>query len=138
MDTFNPSSFLYDLKDHMRIWVQSVHRTMNGSLDLGVPKGIHPVDGSVNSGVFNQFDKGNGSGVLVRIDAHGAIGTGAPYTWPAAGSVSIVHGLGRQPIGFHVVDADKDVRVFRPAAPNSSLIQLQPTDITASVTVYIF
>lgn len=135
--TFNPSSFLMQLTDQMQVWVQSVHKTINGNMDLGVPLKQCPTAGT-NFGVYTQFDKGNGSGILVRVDAHGSTGTGASYTWPAAGALTISHGLGRQPIGFKLVDCDKDVRVFRTASPTTKEILLQPTDTTASVTLYIF
>jgi hypothetical protein len=136
--TYNPSSFQLELSQQHKDWVQSVHKNMNGNLDLGVPKGQQPQDASVNAGVFTQFTKGNGSGILIRIAANGLSGTGASYNWPGAGSLVINHGLGRQPIGFHVVDSDKDVRVFRAAAPTNMQITVQPTDKTASVTLYIF
>lgn len=136
--TYNPSSMLSDLSLKNRQWVQSVHEALNGSIDMGAPTGNQPLDSSVNAGVYNQFEKSNGSGVLIRVDANGSTGTGASYTWPASGGLAIVHELGRQPIGFHVVDSDKAVQVFRTAAPNNSLIQVSPTDITASVTLYIF
>lgn len=136
--TYNPSSVITDLTMHMRKWVQSVHKTVNGALDLGVATGCQPQDSTVNAGVYTQFEKGNGSGILVRIAANGLVGTGALYNWPAVGDLSVVHELGRQPIGFHVVDSDKDVRVFRTAAPTQQLLTLKPTDITASVTLYIF
>lgn len=136
--TYNPSSILPELDVRRKQWVQSVHEQINGNLSLGDPIQNHPMDGSINAGVYNQFQKGNGSGQLVRVDAHGAVGTGAPYTWPAAGGLAIKHQLGRQPIGFSLMDADKDVRVFRTAAPTSAVLTVQPTDITASVTLYIF
>lgn len=136
--TFNPSSVIPILTDSMRQWVQSVHKNLNGALDLGAPASSQPQDATINAGVFTQFMKGNGSGILVRIAAHGLTGTGAPYNWPGAGSLAIAHGLGRQPIGFKLVDKDKAVDVYRTAAPTAQLLTVQPTDITASVTLYIF
>lgn len=136
--TVNPSNFLNDLPELQRQWVQNLHKTVNGALDLGVATKRQALDGSVNAGVYNNFVKGNGSGILIRVDAHGT-NNGAPYTWPGAGTpLQIIHGLGRKPIGYHVVDMDKDVRVFRTAAPTSTILTVQPTDNTASVTLYIF
>jgi len=98
----------------------------------------HPNDGSVNAGVYTGFDKGNSSGVLIRIDAHGSSNPGVTYTWPSSGGVKISHGLGRQPIGFKIVDKDKAVDVYRTAPPDKDFITLAATDISASVTVYVF
>ena len=138
MKTYNPSIFAGKVDYQMRIWTQSVHEALNSGINMGTPTGSHTaLDGSVNAGVFNQFDKGNSSGVLVRISATGT-NTGAPYSWPASGGLRISHGLLRQPIGFKVVDKDKTVDVFRTAPPDKDFITLQPTDTSASVTVYIF
>jgi hypothetical protein len=138
MKTYNPSIMADKLTHHMRVWVQSVHETLNNGVDMGTPKSSHPLDGSVNAGVYNVFDKGNSSGVLIRVAASGSTGTGAPYSWPASGSLKIAHGLLRQPIGFKIVDKDKTVDVFRTAPPDKDFITLAPTDKTASVTLYIF
>lgn len=136
--TYNPSSHSRKFPTEILPWAQSVHKILTGSVDMGIPNTQTPASFGINAGVYNTFGKGNGSGILVRITAHGVSGTGAPYSWPGAGGVTISHGLGRQPVGFHVVDSDKDVRVFRTAAPNAKNITLAPTDNTASVTVYIF
>jgi hypothetical protein len=136
--TVNPSNFLHQMTSEMRTWVQSLHQTINGNMDYGTGIKQSP-PGGVNSKVFTQFDKGNGSGVLIRIAAHGASGTGATYNW-AAVNVGIVinHGLLRQPVGFKIVDKDKTVDVYRTAAPDQNQITVAPTDNTASVTLYIF
>ena len=138
MKTYNPSIMADKLTHHMRVWVQSVHETLNNGVVMGTPKSSHPLDGSVNARVYNVFDKGNSSGVLIRVAASGSTGTGAPYSWPASGSLKIAHGLLRQPIGFKIVDKDKTVDVFRTAPPDKDFITLAPTDKTASVTLYIF
>lgn len=138
---FNPNSFALSLPDDHRQFVQSIASNMNGNLDMGTPQGTVPTTSGfgINQGVFSQFQKGNGSGVLVRIAAAGVSGTGATYNWTTANTgVVINHGLLRQPIGFHVVDMDKTVSVFRTAAPDQNQITLAPTDASASVTVYIF
>lgn len=136
--TYNPTSHVKQLTPQDRTWVQSAFREINGSLNLGVPTGSNPMDSGVNAGVYTQFDKGNGSGVLVRVAANGSLNTGALYNWPASGSLTIDHALGRKPIGFHVVDSDRDVRVFRTSPPTKTQLILQPTDPTASVTLYVF
>lgn len=136
--TFNPTSFIHQLSPEFRVWIQDLHKNFTGGIDLGIGVVQAPL-GGVNGGVYTQFSRSNGSGVLVRIAANGVAGTGAPYNWAAVGvGVVIAHGLQRQPIGFKLVDCDKDVRVFRTAAPDSTQITLASTDNTASVTVYIF
>lgn len=137
--TYNPSSMVSEVTEKMRTWMQSLHKEVNGGLDFGNPTGNTPTSGfGVNNGVYTQFERGNGSGVLVRIAANGVTGTGASYNWDGSGQVVINHGLLKQPIGFKVVDVDKDARIYRSAAPDSNTITLSSTDKTASVTVYIF
>jgi hypothetical protein len=123
----------------MRKWVQSVHQALTQGVDMGTPapNGTVPVGDPVNSGVFSQFEKGNGSGVLVRIAGTGANGN-APWRWPSSGALQIQHGLLRQPIGFIVADKDKTCDIWRTAPPTKDFIKLQCSDNTASVTVYIF
>lgn len=136
--TYNPTSFIVELTPHHTRWVQSVHKALNAGIDMGVGTGTSPPTGGVNDGVYTQFERGNGSGILVRVAATGVTGTGAAYTWPASGGLVINHTLGRKPVGFHLVDSDKAVQVFRTTPPTSTTITLQPTDVTASVTLYIF
>jgi len=138
---FDPNSFAHSLPDNHRQWVQSTQNTLVGNVDMGTPSGNTPTTSSygVNAGVYTQFSKGNGSGVLIRIAANGVMGTGASYNWGATGTgVVINHGLLRQPIGFHVVDSDKQVSVYRTTAPDQNQITLASTDNTSSVTVYVF
>lgn len=136
---FDPNNFAPKLQlQHMQ-WVQSVQKVMSGNVDMGVPTGQAPSTQGVNAGVYTSFGKGNGSGILIRIAANGVTGTGAAYNWGATGTgIEIAHGLERQPIGFHVVDQDKAVQVYRTAPPTSSSITLASSDNTASTTVYIF
>ena len=139
MKPFDPNTFAHSLPVSHRQWVQSVQNTMDGNIDMGTGTGNAPSSAGVNAGVYTKFSKGNSSGILVRIAASGVSGTGASYNWAATGTgIVINHGLLRQPIGFHVVDADKDVRVYRTAAPDKNQITLAPSDNSASVTVYIF
>lgn len=138
----DPNSFAHELPMAHRQFVQSVNNVLNSNVDMGTPQGNTPTDKvtyGINAGVFSQFKQGNGSGVLVRVAANGVIGTGAAYNWGTTGvGVVINHGLLRQPIGFHVVDADKQVQVYRTTAPDSNQITLASTDNSASVTMYVF
>lgn len=136
--TYNPTSFVAELTPHHTRWVQSVHKALNAGINFGTGSATNPATGGVNAGVYTQFEKGNGDGELVRIAGAGVGGTGALYEWPSSGSLVINHTLGRKPVGFHLVDSDKDVRIFRTASPTITQISLQPTDSSASVTLYIF
>jgi hypothetical protein len=142
VQVFDPNSFAHLLPDLHRQFVQSVKKVFSGNVDMGVATGNTPTNAGtygINAGVYSQFDQGNGSGVLIRIAANGVTGTGASYNWGTTGTgIVINHGLLRQPIGFHVVDADKSVQVYRTAAPDSNQITLASTDNSASVTVYVF
>lgn len=136
--TYNPNSFASEVPEKVRTWSQSVHKQLNGSIEHGTPAKKVPSGFGINSGVYTTFNRANMSGVLIRVAANGVSGTGAPYNWPASGGLVINHGLLKQPIGYHIVDTDKDVRVFRTTSPDDNQITLQPTDNTASVTLYIF
>ena len=140
MKSLNPQTFAQQVSREQLQWAQSTNKVLNGQVDMGTPTGKDTTSGAgINAGVYTQFDRGNSSGTLIRIGANGSSGTGASYTWGAVNTgIQINHGLKRQPIGFHVVDADKDVRVYRTAAPDATQITLAPTDNTASVTVYVF
>jgi hypothetical protein len=135
---YDPNTFAHTLPATHRQWTQSVQQTLTGNIDMGTAKGNAPSTAGVNAGVYTQFDKGNGSGVLIRIAASGSTGTGAAYNWPSSGSLVINHGLLRQPIGFHVVDQDKNAPVSRTAPPDNNQITLTTTDPTASHTIYVF
>lgn len=137
---YDPNSFAQDLPMLHRQFVQSVNTVLNGSVDMGTPTGNAPDSAGVNAGVYTQFQRGNGSGVLVRIAAYNVVNTGAVYNWASSGGTGVVikHKLQRKPIGFHVVDSDKQVQVYRTAAPDDQQITLATSDNTASVTVYVF
>lgn len=138
----DPNNFAHSLPNTHRNWVQGVQSTLQGDVNMGTPNGNTPTDVGtygINAGVYSQFQKGNGSGVLIRIAANGVSGTGATYNWGSTGvGVPINHGLLRQPVGFHVVDADKQVNVYRTTAPDQNQITLASSDNTASVTIYVF
>ena len=139
MKPYDPNTFAHTLPTVHRQWLQSVQQVLTGNVDMGTPTGSAPSSAGVNAGVYTQFEQGNSTGILVRIAATGVSGTGAPYNWNGAGtSITINHGLGRQPIGYHVVDMDKAVQVYRTEPPTTENITLAPSDDTASVTVYIF
>lgn len=135
---YDPNTFAHKLPVAQRQWTQSVQDTMNGNVDMGTPKGNAATTAGVNAGVYTQFNKGNGSGVLIRVAANGDTDQGADYNWPASGSLVINHGLLRKPIGFHIVDQDKNAPVSRTAPPDEDQITLITTDNTASHTIYVF
>lgn len=130
MKVLNPQHMQAEITpEHLR-WAQSVHKSLTGGVDMGIPTGTN------SAGVYNTFDKGNSSGVLIRV---GAASSSEAIKWTASNTaIAINHGLGRQPIGFKIVDKDKSMDVFRTAPPDNNVISLAPTDATANVTVYIF
>lgn len=139
MKPYDPNTFAPSLPTVHRQWIQTVQQTLTGNVDMGTPTGNAPASAGVNAGVYTQFQQGNGSGVLIRIAANGVADTGAPYNWGATGAdVVINHGLQRQPIGFHVVDQDNPVQVYRTAPPTDQTLTLASSDNTVSVTVYVF
>jgi len=138
MKPYDPNTFAHTLPASHRQWTQSVQQALTGNVDMGTATGNAPSSAGVNAGVYTQFNKGNGSGILIRIAANGSTDTGAAYNWPSSGSLVINHGLLRQPIGFHVVDQDKNAPVSRTAPPDNNQITLTTTDPTASHTIYVF
>jgi hypothetical protein len=139
MKPYDPNTFAPSLPTVHRQWIQTVQQTLTGNVDMGTPTGNAPTSAGVNAGVYTQFEQGNGSGILIRIAASGVLNTGASYNWAGTGTgIVINHGLQRQPIGFHVVDQDKAVQVYRTAPPTNQTVTLASSDNTASVTVYVF
>jgi hypothetical protein len=145
MKPFDPNTFAHELPIAHRQFVQSVNNVLNANVDMGTPTGNAPSTSGVNAGVYTQFNQGNGSGKLIRIAAQGVTDSGADYQWGAVNTgIVINHGLKdssgsfRQPIGFHVADADGPLQVYRTAPPDTNQITLAPTDNTKSVTVYVF
>ena len=137
--TYDPNSFAPKLPITHRQWIQDVQKVVNGAIEIGVPVQNSPAATTgVNQGVPTQYKRANGSGIMIRVDATG-VANGAPYNWTTNGTgVAIKHGLNRVPIGFHVVDQDGAIQVYRIAPPTNQLITLAPSDHTISVTVYIF
>lgn len=135
--TLNPVDFARELATNTMRWAQSVHKILNGAVDMGVPTQKDA------TGNYNTFSQGNASGVLIRIGANGS--SGNTIIWAAAAApITIQHGLvdsmnqPRQPIGVHLVNSDKDLRVWQPTAPTTANIFLAPSDNTANATVYVF
>jgi hypothetical protein len=123
-----------ELKQH-----QSVAKTLTGNVDMGTATGVAPPSAGVNAGVATQFNKGNGSGVLIRIAANGVAGTGAPYNWGASGvGIVINHGLLRTPLGWQIMDADGVSTIHRTAAPTEDTITLATSNNAVSNTIYVF
>jgi len=137
--TYDPNTFAPDLPTTHRQWVQSVQTQLNGNVEIGTPAQNSPsATSGVNRGVPTQYERANGSGVMIRIDAAGA-SNGAPYNWNGNGvGIPVKHGLQRTPIGFHIVDQDGAIQVYRTAPPDTQTITLAPSDETVSVTVYVF
>jgi hypothetical protein len=140
MQTYDPNTFAPSLALAHRQWVQSTNDVVNGGIEIGTPAANSPsATTGVNAGVPTQYERANGSGVMIRIDANGVTNTGASYNWGATSTgIAIKHGLQRVPIGFHVVDQDGSIQVYRTAPPTDQVITLAPSDNTKSVTVYIF
>lgn len=137
--SFNPDSFVHGLPNIHRQWIQSVDSVVNGKIEIGTPvQGSPAAPSGVNQGVPTQYQKANGAGIMLRIDAAG-VSNGAPFNWNGNNvAVQINHGLKRVPIGFHVVDQDGVIQVYRTAPPTQDFIMLAPSDQTVSVTVYVF
>jgi hypothetical protein len=130
MKPYDPNSFAHELPMNHRQWTQSIQQTLVGNVDMGTPTSKDA------TGQFNKFDKGNGSGILIRIGAAGS--TGNKYTWPATGNLIINHGLLRQPVGCHLVNSDKQLTFCQPTVPDENSITLTPSDPTSNATVYVF
>lgn len=112
-------------------WAQTVHETVNGGIDQGVPTGKD------STGNYSTFNKGNSDGQLIRIGASGT--TDNPYAWSTSGvGININHTLGRQPIGAHLVSSNKDLRIWIPSTPTDTTIVIAPSDATSYATVYVF
>ena len=126
----DPNTFAHELPEQHRQVLQSVHQVLTGNVDMGTPTSKD------STGQYNEFQKGNGSGILIRVGAVGS--TGNTYTWPASGDLVINHGLLRQPIGCHVVNSDNHLTIAQPTAPDKNSITLNPSDRTANATVYVF
>jgi hypothetical protein len=130
MQSQDPNTFTHGLPVNHRQWIQSVQQVLNGSVDMGSPTSVD------STGQYNEFERGNTSGVLFRIGATGSIDNA--LAWPATGYLTLNHGLQRQPIGCHLVSSDKQLSIWQPEAPNATDIFLTPSDPTANATVYVF
>ena len=138
--TYNPNGFAPALPIPQRQWTQDIQNVVNGGIEIGTPAQNSPsAPSGVSAGLPTQYKQANGSGIMIRIAAHGVANTGASFNWNGNNvGIPIKHGLLRTPIGFHVVDQDNQVTVYRTAPSTDTTITLAPTDQTASVTVYIF
>ena len=132
--SLDPVNISVGLPRAQKQWAQSLHTVINGGIDMGtvIPGGLDA------TGTPANFAKGNSDGVLVRIGASGS-SNGPKYNWTTSGTgIVIQHGLGRQPIGFKLVDCDGQLQVWRTAVADATQITLAPSDATKNVTVYIF
>jgi hypothetical protein len=135
--SINPVDMAQGLPRQQLQWAQSLHSTVNGGLDLGVPTAKD------STGNFNTFSPGNSNGVLIRVGASGT--TQNTHAWGTSNTpITIPHGLvdtegnPRQPVGVHVVNKDKNMDVYLPTAPDAKNIYISPTDATANTTIYVF
>jgi len=125
----NPQHFQAKISpEHLRV-MQSFYKTLKGGVDMGVAVGKNA------AGVYNSFEQGNSNGVLVRI---GANSSSEQYKWSGGSTVTVTHGLGRQPIGFKIVDQDANATIWRTAVPTTTTLALQSSSNAVNVTVYIF
>ena len=89
-----------------------------------------------SNGIYTTFNVDNGNGIMMRV---GAAGSGLPNEWDAGTSqVTLNHALKRQPIGFILCDLDANAVIWRVNPPTQDIMQLQTSDTTANITVYIF
>lgn len=131
MQTQNPSDRSLTLTAAQLKWAQTLHQTVNGGIEPGIPQSKD------TSGNWSTFEKANTSGVLIRVSPRGT--SDNTYSWAAVGApITINHGLQRQPIGAHLVSSDKDLRIWIPATPTKDTIQIAPSDNTSYATIYIF
>ena len=131
MRPYDPNTFAPSLPTTQKQWAQSVHQVLTGNVDMGTP-----TSSKDSTGQYNEFQKGNGSGVLIRVGATGSIGNA--NTWPSSGNLVVNHELLRQPIGCHIVSSDKQLTLCQPVAPDKNNITLLPSDPTANATIYVF
>lgn len=138
--TYDPNTFAHTLPVTQRQWTQDVQTVLNGQVEIGTPVQNSPTAPSgVNQGLPTQYKRANGSGIMIRVAAAGILDTGASWNWAGDGvGIVIKHGLQRTPVGFHVVDQDGAIQVYRTAPSTTTDITLAPSDNTVSVTVYVF
>lgn len=131
MNTQNPSDKSLELTPAQRKWAQTLHKAINGGLDMGIPQTKD------SSGNYNTFLPGNNDGVLIRISPNGS--TDNKYAWGATSTgIAINHTLLRQPVGAHLVSSNKDLRIWQTATPTVNTITIAPSDNSAYATIYIF
>lgn len=112
--------------------MKSTTKILNGGLTYGTPTGVKD-----STGVYSKFDTDNINNAIFRIGANGT--TNGQYQWSSGGTVTIAHGLQRQPVGFKILDKDAACDVYRTGgAPTTTLITLTCSITTANVTVEIF
>lgn len=135
--TLNPVDFALGMPSALLKWAQSIHKTINGSIDQGVP------NGKDSTGNYNSFSDGNSSGVLIRIGASGT--SDNKYSWTTSNTpITINHGLfdsqgqPRQPIGVRLESSTKALSVYQPTTATTTEIFLSPTDATSYATVYVY
>jgi len=130
--SLNPVDFAMGMPRALLQWAQSLHKTVNGQIEMGLPIGKDA------TGNYSQFSPSNTSGTLIRIGASGGA-SGNSNNWSTSSTgIVINHGLLKQPIGCHLVSSDKQLVIWQTQTPNSQNIYLAPSDATANATVYVF
>lgn len=128
--SINPSKQNLANPQHVLRQAQSVYTALTAGLADAAPLTTDA------AGVYNTFAPDNGNGVMLRI---GSSTSTEPNKWVTVDvGIVIQHGLGRQPIGFKLVDKDVSCDVYRTVPPDAQQITLACTNIAANVTVYIF
>lgn len=110
---------------------QSFFKVLSGNVDMG---SAATFDSSGNPLTYNQ---GNGSGILIRVDATSS-SSGAQKWTGANTNTTITHNLGRLPLGYIPVDKGVALDVYAGTiAATSNTITLQTT-VDAQCVLYIF
>ncbi len=135
--TQNPSDMSLGLPASQLRWAQSLHKAVNGGLDMGQPTSKD------SSGNYNAFQNPNMNGVLVRISPSGGIDN--PNAWSTSNTaIKINHGLvdsngsPRQPVGVHLVNSNKALSIYQPTTPDETYAYVAPSDATSYATLWIF
>ncbi|HEY1645812.1 MAG TPA: hypothetical protein VGF75_05585 [Candidatus Saccharimonadales bacterium] len=125
----NPSTSNINSFPNVLRWAQSVYKTIVRGISFALG------NGSDSTGVYNTFDITNGDGIMVRV---GASGGAEPIQWDGSSQADIALLLNRKPTGWIVCDIDKSATIWRVGAPTPTLLTLQTSDVTCSITVWIF
>ncbi|HEY1644771.1 MAG TPA: hypothetical protein VGF75_00095 [Candidatus Saccharimonadales bacterium] len=129
MKPINPTVSQINTPAGILRWAQSIFDTLVNKTALA--------EGNLqdSTGIYTTFNTDNGNGIMFRV---GANGSGLTYAWDSSGQVTINHALKRPPIGFIICDLDGNATIWRYQVPTQDIMQLQTSDNTVNITVYIF